>query len=148
MQCKSALERLRDASISDNSCVYSAFATSWPVHMLRLFSGLIPQAGRAAAVQVVTSELRVTTASNALYIRQYASQPAPSPAEAVSNILSCLAWSKQVRAMTLLPWPLQGTTKMLINGEFRESETSEWLDIRNPVGVEKVRQVLSAQFFA
>ncbi|KAL3150431.1 Methylmalonate-semialdehyde dehydrogenase [acylating], mitochondrial [Trebouxia sp. C0010 RCD-2024] len=84
--------------------------------MLRLFSGLIPQAGRAAAVQVVTSELRVTTASNALYIRQYASQPAPSPAEA-------------------------GTTKMLINGEFRESETSEWLDIRNPATQEVVSRM-------
>lgn len=82
-------------AISDSVCI--AFATPCSVHMLRLLSGLIPQAGRAAAVQVVTSELRATTAGNALCFRHYASQPAPSPAETVSKVPSCFAWSNRCK---------------------------------------------------
>ena len=28
---------------------------------------------------------------------------------------------------------MQRTTKVLINGEFRDSETHEWIEVKNPV---------------
>lgn len=57
--------------------------------MLRLLSGLLPQTGCAAAVQVFSSELRVATASNALHFRHYASQPAPTSADTVRPLSFC-----------------------------------------------------------
>ena len=53
--------------------------------MLKSLSGLLPQAGRAVTTQLVSSGLRAATASNTVYVRQHASQPAPSPAEFVSE---------------------------------------------------------------
>ena len=103
--------------------------------MLKLLSVALPQAGRAASTQLVSRELRVVSHSNALYVRQYASQPAPSPAESVSKDYSSCSLANTEERNSVYYLALQGTTKMLINGEFRDSETSNWLDVTNPVSV-------------
>lgn len=53
--------------------------------MLKLLSGALPQAGRAACTQLVSREMHAVSQSNAMHNRQYAPQPAPSPAGSVSN---------------------------------------------------------------
>ena len=116
--------------------MYIAPSATDTFEMLKLLSGTLPQAGRAVSTQLVSRELRAVSHSKALYVRQYASQPAPSPAESVSKhspSFRKLANAEQWKSLDYLA--LQGTTKMLINGEFRDSGTSEWLDVKNPVSI-------------
>lgn len=59
---------------------------------------------------------RLVCAGSAGTNRHFASQPAPNPTES-------------------------RTTKMLINGEFRDSETSDWVEVKNPATQEVVSRM-------
>ncbi len=101
--------------------------------MLRFFSAVLPEASRASRFPHSSLGLRALNSSNALPIRQYASQPAPSPAESVSVLFDfSFCMLRQLLTLTHMMF-VQATTKMLINGEFRDSETSEWVEVKNPV---------------
>ena len=106
--------------------------------MLKLLAGALPQARRAALAHVAPDGLCIATASNVFHARQYASQPAPSPAESVSLHFSArfACWHNVTHYYPCARLGMQSSTKMLINGEFRDSETSEWVDVTNPVGIE------------
>ncbi|KAA6423522.1 MAG: methylmalonate-semialdehyde dehydrogenase [acylating] mitochondrial-like [Trebouxia sp. A1-2] len=84
--------------------------------MLRLLTAVLPEASRATRAQYGPICSRFVCAGSAGTNRHFASQPAPSPAES-------------------------RTTKMLIKGEFRDSETSDWVEVKNPATQEVVSRM-------
>lgn len=114
--------------------------------MLRLFSTKLPEVSRAGRAQYTLTGLRAVAGSNTLPVRQYAAQPAPSSAETVSRWLSLRHFMFRLSTVADVPTVLQRTTKILINGEFRDSETSDWIDLKNPVCITHAQASCALQY--
>ncbi|DBA79006.1 hypothetical protein WJX77_003389 [Trebouxia sp. C0004] len=84
--------------------------------MLRFMTAVLPEASRATRAQYGPMGSRLVCAGSASPNRDFASQPAPSPAGG-------------------------RFTKMLINGEFRDSATNDWVEVKNPATQEVVSRM-------
>lgn len=103
--------------------------------MFKFLSSVLPS--QVARPLPSLAAARVVCASDRAIQRQFASQTAPNLSQAVGST-STACFPVRQPALPTHRSALQATTKLLINGEFRDSESKEWIDVKNPVSAELV----------
>lgn len=104
--------------------------------MFKFLSSVLPS--QVARPLPSLAAARVVCASDRAIQRQFASQAAPDLSQTVGSTSTALLSSVRRPALSIHRFAVQATTKLLINGEFRDSESKEWIDVKNPVSAELV----------